>query len=713
MSTRTQIHANMRLCADGARTPAAENMPDLESVLAAYPGMKASRSVIVDHLYGEYYRRCREGETIDAVAFCEQFPAFRDSLLAIIRAHGACDQLARDREAEQWPDWLQPGTGFLGFSLGRELGRGTFARVHLASELAVGHRTVVLKITRYPGREAESLGALSHPGVTPVYSVHVDLESGLTAVCMPYLGRATLAHVLARVFARGDRRRDAQVVLAAVRDFQETPLAPTESASRILCRGTYLEGVVELAAHIADALAYVHEAGICHRDMKPSNVLLTRTGRPVLVDFNLSATRPADLTHAAGTAPYMAPEQLEAFDEHGGAFPNSVAGPAADVFSLGVMVYELLTGRHPFGPISLDLTVPELVRQLRIRQRNSRPSLTRREDGIEPWLARLLVRCLSHNPNDRPTARELSQAFAAGLAWRHRWVRRLNRRRIFIAATMLGLAVTGAGIGLSRPALEPSQNALAVAQADMHNGRYEEAIGQLSRLLDRDPRQATGFFLRARAKQALGRLEDAVQDYESACRLSPAGAIRASLGYCFNLQGQPRAATAAYRTAIAAQYRTPAVYNNLGCTLVRIGQFQQGVEYLDKALALDSRLQSSLYVRATVCLTSSGRRFVSPRQAIADIEKAIVLGTPTGRLYYDAARLHAMLASAGPQHRQIAIRYLKLAVTLGLDPGRLRHDHHLMGLCQDPELHSLLRSPTASRSPLSQPNTLLDPAPPD
>src|SRR5262249_55620958 len=120
-----------------------------------------------------------------------------------------------------------------------------------------------------------------------------------------------------------------------------------EAPDPLLSRATYAEGVMHLGAQIADGLAYLHERGVCHRDLKPSNVLLSPAGRPLLLDFNLSADAAAVPAHLGGTVPYMAPEQLEAF------LARRPAGAArldarADLFSLGVILYELLTGRHPF-----------------------------------------------------------------------------------------------------------------------------------------------------------------------------------------------------------------------------------------------------------------------------------------------------------------------------------------------------------------------------
>src|SRR5438093_5080749 len=92
--------------------------------------------------------------------------------------------------------WPLPGEEFLGFRPTEELGRGAFSRVFLAEELALGNRSVVVKVSRLSGLEPRALGRLRHPHIVPVHSVGVDERTGLTLICMPFLGRATLCDLL-------------------------------------------------------------------------------------------------------------------------------------------------------------------------------------------------------------------------------------------------------------------------------------------------------------------------------------------------------------------------------------------------------------------------------------------------------------------------------------------------------------------------------------
>ena len=249
----------------------------------------------------------------------------------------------------------------------------------------MGKREVALKLATGGGEEASLLGKLRHPNIVPVYSVQQDEATGLVAFCMPYLGRATLADVLDVVFETAApprapfyRRCDA----SHQRDWGSGGAA---SHRPDVSRGTYLDGVLYLTAKLATPWTMPHRQGICHRDLKPSNVLLPRDGRPLLLDFNLAADGVLPPQRVGGTLPYMAPEQLTELlqDSDGPYLP--APEPRCDLFSLGVMLYQLLTGTLPFGPISDEGSIREVAEQL-LRQLEG-PSQSRTEPASHsfPW----------------------------------------------------------------------------------------------------------------------------------------------------------------------------------------------------------------------------------------------------------------------------------------------------------------------------------------
>jgi serine/threonine protein kinase len=236
------------------------------------------------------------------------------------------------------------------------LGRGGMSEVWLAEDRKLG-RLVAVKLLAGGGdparliREARAIAALSHPNIAGVYDV--GEAGGRQFIVLEYLPGGTLE----------DRLTD------------ERPLPDWETE--------------RLAEQIAAGLAHAHANGIVHRDLKPSNVLFDAEGRAKLADFGIArAAGQVTLTDAGtvmGTAAYLSPEQAE----------GRPAGPAADVYSFGVILFRLLTGHLPFTgstPIELALkhqgTRPPSVRSLR--------------PGAPAGLAAIAERALAKSPEARP-----------------------------------------------------------------------------------------------------------------------------------------------------------------------------------------------------------------------------------------------------------------------------------------------------------------------
>jgi len=157
---------------------------------------------------------------------------------------------------------------------------------------------------------------------------------------------------------------------------------------------------VALMHKVASGVGAAHERGIVHRDLKPSNVLLDAAGEPKVTDFGLAKLgTDANLTHSGavfGTPAYMAPEQ---------AAGSPFVGPAADVWALGVMLYEALTGRNPFKADSVPATLANVS--------NRTPPNPRALVAVPADLERIVLKCLEKEPADRyPTARELADDLA-------------------------------------------------------------------------------------------------------------------------------------------------------------------------------------------------------------------------------------------------------------------------------------------------------------
>jgi serine/threonine protein kinase len=350
------------------------------------------------------------------------------------------DPREADRVSKALDDFPEAGTDFAGFHLLEELGRGAFARVFLARQGELSDRPVVLKVSMDAESETAALAQLVHTNIVPVYSVH---HSELfQAVCMPWLGRTTLADILeslrgacqtprsgsnliGTVISHGDpltvlpSGRERPIPEPATEDFPTflpmpsgtaTATHPSACGTRairdMLERISYVDAVLWLLGRLADGLAYAHERGILHRDLKPANILVTGEAQPMLLDFNLAEDtklrRAGVYAEAGGTILYMSPEQLVAFR---GMLPLH-ADARSDVFALGVIFYELLTLRFPF--LSQGGNPLEIIDALLSEQRAGPPPLRSINPDIPPAAESIVQHCLEPDPARRyQSARDL------------------------------------------------------------------------------------------------------------------------------------------------------------------------------------------------------------------------------------------------------------------------------------------------------------------
>jgi serine/threonine-protein kinase len=175
----------------------------------------------------------------------------------------------------------------------------------------------------------------------------------------------------------------------------------TDLARRIEESRPGWEESARIVAQVGEHLHYAHEKGFVHRDIKPANILLDERGKPVLADFGIAVTE-CELRHEAmtstGTLAYMSPEQLTT---------SGQVDARTDIYSLGVVLYELLTGTLPFT----DWTVVGLRR--RILKDDPLPVRSLNET-VPPELEQICMKCLSRSPSDRyDSARELAEALEA------------------------------------------------------------------------------------------------------------------------------------------------------------------------------------------------------------------------------------------------------------------------------------------------------------
>jgi serine/threonine protein kinase len=419
------------------------------------------------------------------------------------------------------------------YELLEEIARGGMGVVFKARQVTLD-RTVALKmilsgelaspeaIERFRV-EAEAAAKLDHPGIVPIFEI----------------GQHNGQHYFSMGFVEGQ---------SLAQYIKNGPIAPRQAA--------------EILKHIADAIAYAHEQGVIHRDLKPANVLMDAKGEPRVTDFGLAKQLHSerDLTRTGdvmGTPSYMPPEQ---------AAGKSDVGPLADVYSLGAVLYALLTGRPPFQSANVVDTIMQVIELDPVPPRKLDPK-------IERDLETICLKCLSKSPSHRyPSAIELSAdinrflndqpILARPPGWletTNQWARN-HVATVVTLMTLLGLSVPFLPtIPFFLDAMQPNQDrkllnlatplqltdsaqargieqgmtSLLQTQPENKAARFDKAIALLSQqkyaasidelsvLANADPQNPELLFTRALANYRLNQIESAKRDLATCIELRP------------------------------------------------------------------------------------------------------------------------------------------------------------------------------------------------
>jgi serine/threonine-protein kinase len=425
------VEAQLRqACADLTRALNAGQDCPAESLFSVYPSLASDADCAIELIYTEFAVREQLGQHPSVDDYYARFPQWRDRLEHQFGVHNLLGkeagtgpstldgrltvETADDDSASPAPEiWLDH------YERLEEVGRGAMGVVYKARQASL-NRIVALKmvvagefaaperLARFR-REAESMARLRHPNVVHVYAV--GEKDRLPFFTMEYVDGGNLARKIAGV-----------------------PQPPRQAA--------------ECVQALAGAVCYAHQQNLIHRDLKPSNVVLTADGTPKITDFGLAKVIEDDTGQTQsgelrGTPCYMSPEQA--------AGRVKDIGPLTDIYGLGAILYELLTGRPPFKGKSQQETLRLVVEAEPVPPRK----LYR---GVDSILEAICLKCLEKNPLKRyRSAKELADDLGRWLrgertvarprSWVKR-VRRFTRRHVGVLA-LLAFAMTVATVAVA------------------------------------------------------------------------------------------------------------------------------------------------------------------------------------------------------------------------------------------------------------------------
>jgi predicted ATPase/predicted Ser/Thr protein kinase len=340
-----------------------------EEYLARYPELARDCAAAVELIAAEHALRRRAEPHLTTDDYLERFPQYRQELLAELAATTAAGSARRDTPCPESPPLV------LGYEVLGELGRGGMGVVYKARQLSL-NRLVALKflpeeyardrvwLERFQ-REARTASALNHPHICTIYDT-------------------------------GD---------CAGRPFLSMELIDGQTLGKLVLRRPGAGEVARLIGQAARALSAAHAAGVVHRDIKPQNLMVRADGIVKVLDFGLARRLLADGAAdpmgdtdpgtRAGTVLYMSPEQAR----------GSPVGTASDIFSLGIVLYELATGQHPFAGLTEAGIVQAII--------NLHPlPIARLNPEVPAALYALVEQMMAKDPHLRPTATRVDAALA-------------------------------------------------------------------------------------------------------------------------------------------------------------------------------------------------------------------------------------------------------------------------------------------------------------
>ena len=320
------------------------------------------------------------GEDLDAESLCADCPQLMESVRKQIATLRRMDWMIRPSGTSEEHD-PKIGTTLAGrYRIEELIGEGGHGKVYRGFDPEL-ERPVAVKVpndrrlnTNDLLEEARKVARLRHSGIVTVYDV--GQHEGEPFIVSDFVSGTTLC--------------------------EASPFTPQEAA--------------RLIAEIAESLHAAHKQGFVHRDIKPANILIDQQGRPLLTDFGIATALEETQTQIAGTLPYMAPDQLS--DEPANGDPRS------DIWSLGIVLYELLTGKLPFN----DPSPAKLCEQIK----NYVPLPPRGiNSDISPALEAIVLKCLAKAPEERyETADQLAHE-----------LRTVQRKRVGLLSVLLGVMV--------------------------------------------------------------------------------------------------------------------------------------------------------------------------------------------------------------------------------------------------------------------------------
>jgi serine/threonine protein kinase len=548
----------------------------IDKYLRQVPELRAADVELVALLIDEHSMRTEAGQAVTFDEYARRFPEHVDTLRnelgltddrtrSPVATDAASQPSGHSVEPSEENERLEPGSVIGDFEIERLLGAGGVSRVFLATQLSLD-RQVALKVTfaadedTSAANEGRTMAAFSHPHIVPVFAE--ERIGRLRLLAMEYVDGPTLSDFLnaARDRFHGSGRSRIPTAAEALSLIAElcSQQQSEETVRRhdgVSCRD-FLCGMFR---DLGRALAAAAAKGVLHSDVKPANILLTRDGKAMLADFNVSLRQElndGEPPQVGGTLLYMSPEQLGILT---GSETEVRLDERSDVYSLGLVLFEALTGGWPFleGNVAADpVTASGQLQATRLSSSIEFPSGNK---WLTPGLKSIIETCLAPQPGNRyRSADELADDLDRFLNHRPlktandpshleratKWFRRSPARALLVATVFgalsvlmvmfrqderptktnfpnaSGAAAVGSDVETSTPeAAKRAREADDAGQRMLVEGNFVEAAHQFEIATKLNPQMATTWHNLGVARFRLGQFADSLSAFDRSIAL--------------------------------------------------------------------------------------------------------------------------------------------------------------------------------------------------
>jgi hypothetical protein len=524
---------------------------------------------ILNDVIGEFIANSPIND-VDIEECCEKYPSLKDKLQQRFKIIKLIEEGLKE---EVWS-----GRRIGEYIIVEEIGQGGMGTVFLAIQTSL-NRYVALKIlpfglaldnkaVRRFQNEAKIIAKFNHPHIVPVFSSGV--EEGVCYIAMAFIPGLSLNKIIERLKYSSLHEIRASTIknifskhpdfMRFNLDLKNSGLDKTIMSQRdhSFWDNSYLKFILTIFHEVADALNYAHRNDIYHGDLKPSNIILTPEGIPMIVDFGLAKDMKAIATtqsnEFAGTIRYASPEQIR----------DNTIDDKSDIWSLGVTLYESISLNHPFGGNTISETMDKIL--------NSEPPFLRKKSKkIPKEVEAIIFKCLEKNPKGRYSSMTMLRedlknfleskpikARPVGIVNRtYKWVKRHPLISLLTVGLLLTLMIASSlllnkkindyvnngytlyekgdydsalysynealNILKQIPFLRQRQKEAVYKLGDVWLGKgdYERAISYYKKAIEIDPKYSQAIVGLGDAYFELGFYDEAIKSYKSAIELSP------------------------------------------------------------------------------------------------------------------------------------------------------------------------------------------------